>query len=179
MKRRIFGFQRRVWWPKWTPASKSSRIETTDIGIRSPFWLCAGTAGGAWLEPAESRHHQPGEIHRVGLRSGQSSGRLQVFRQRRLHLDLLTRERMCEREAGRVEELAVEIELAGSPVQGITRDRQVDRGDVDANLMRPSRLELHVEQCMAWEQLHDGEVGDRVARRVSVEGMAHRIASVA
>src|SRR5207249_11525769 len=39
MKRRILGFQRRVWWPKWTPASKSSRIETTDIGIRSPFWL--------------------------------------------------------------------------------------------------------------------------------------------
>ena len=24
MKRRIFGFQRRVWWPKWTPASSSS-----------------------------------------------------------------------------------------------------------------------------------------------------------
>src|SRR5215210_6211483 len=29
MKRRIFGFQRRVWWPKWTPASSSSRIVTT------------------------------------------------------------------------------------------------------------------------------------------------------
>src|SRR5438270_9214264 len=29
MKRRILGFQRRVWWPKWTPASRSSRIETT------------------------------------------------------------------------------------------------------------------------------------------------------
>ena len=24
MKRRILGFQRRVWWPKWTPASSSS-----------------------------------------------------------------------------------------------------------------------------------------------------------
>src|SRR4029077_3389306 len=24
MKRRMFGFQRRVWWPKWTPASSSS-----------------------------------------------------------------------------------------------------------------------------------------------------------
>src|ERR687892_2593455 len=30
MKRRILGFQRRVWWPKWTPASRSSRMETTD-----------------------------------------------------------------------------------------------------------------------------------------------------
>src|SRR5690348_9611294 len=28
MKRRIFGFQRRVWWPKWTPASSRSRMET-------------------------------------------------------------------------------------------------------------------------------------------------------
>ena len=26
MKRRIFGFQRRVWWPKWTPALRSSSI---------------------------------------------------------------------------------------------------------------------------------------------------------
>ena len=24
----ILGFQRRVWWPKWTPASSSCRIET-------------------------------------------------------------------------------------------------------------------------------------------------------
>ena len=28
----IFGFQRRVWWPKWTPASSSWRIETEDMG---------------------------------------------------------------------------------------------------------------------------------------------------
>src|SRR5215216_3944840 len=28
MKRRILGFQRRVWWPKWTPASSSSLIPT-------------------------------------------------------------------------------------------------------------------------------------------------------
>ena len=29
MKRFIFGFQRRVWWPKCTPASSSSFMETT------------------------------------------------------------------------------------------------------------------------------------------------------
>jgi hypothetical protein len=28
MNGRILGFQRRVWWPKWTPASSSWRIET-------------------------------------------------------------------------------------------------------------------------------------------------------
>jgi hypothetical protein len=31
MKRFIFGFHRRVWWPKWTPASSSCRMETTAI----------------------------------------------------------------------------------------------------------------------------------------------------
>jgi hypothetical protein len=28
MKRRILGFQRRVWCPKWTPASSRDFIET-------------------------------------------------------------------------------------------------------------------------------------------------------
>ena len=37
MRRFIFGFQRRVWWPKWTPASSSSFMETT--GMDAPFWL--------------------------------------------------------------------------------------------------------------------------------------------
>src|SRR3990172_7114315 len=32
MNGRILGFQRRVWWPKWTPASSSCRIETDGTG---------------------------------------------------------------------------------------------------------------------------------------------------
>src|SRR5579875_1812217 len=37
----IFGFQRRVWWPKWTPASRSCFIVTT--AIWSPIgWLTTG-----------------------------------------------------------------------------------------------------------------------------------------
>ena len=31
MKRRILGFQRRVWWPKCTPASSSSLIPTSGM----------------------------------------------------------------------------------------------------------------------------------------------------
>src|SRR5881227_2070662 len=67
MKRRILGFQRRVWWPKWTPASRSSRIETTDIGISSPFWLLSllptGLAGtGIRRTPAPP----PRLLRRVG-----------------------------------------------------------------------------------------------------------------
>src|SRR4029450_2805458 len=58
MKRRIFGFQRRVWWPKWTPASSSSRIETA--GKVNPPWLVDGaTAGGRDVEPATTRRHRP------------------------------------------------------------------------------------------------------------------------
>ena len=30
---RILGFQRRVWWPKWTPASSSWRIETAGMDV--------------------------------------------------------------------------------------------------------------------------------------------------
>ena len=35
MNRFIFGFQRRVWWPKCTPASRSSRMETTAMEFLS------------------------------------------------------------------------------------------------------------------------------------------------
>ena len=44
----IFGFQRRVWWPKWTPASSSWRMETVGTGVdllfgsRPPRDLVAG-----------------------------------------------------------------------------------------------------------------------------------------
>src|SRR5262245_48295546 len=45
MNRFIFGFQRRVWWPKWTPASSRSFMETT--GMERPFLgLDCLSAGG-------------------------------------------------------------------------------------------------------------------------------------
>ncbi|GAA2397795.1 hypothetical protein GCM10010420_24830 [Streptomyces glaucosporus] len=43
MKRFIFGFQRRVWCPKWTPLSSSSRIVTTAMAV-SPW--CSVVRGG-------------------------------------------------------------------------------------------------------------------------------------
>src|SRR5919202_5016347 len=53
-KRRIFGFQRRVWWPKLTPASKSSRIETTGTSVSSSVFVGFGRrrAGGTGRAPA-------------------------------------------------------------------------------------------------------------------------------
>src|ERR671923_245837 len=50
MKRRILGFQRRVWWPKCTPASRSSRMETTDTDSSSVFLTCRRGGGGTGPE---------------------------------------------------------------------------------------------------------------------------------
>src|SRR3954447_8585048 len=60
MKRRILGFQRRVWWPKCTPASSSSRMPTS-VAMGS-FQSCGGTArpaprgpGRDWLAGQDPR----------------------------------------------------------------------------------------------------------------------------
>ena len=48
MKRRIFGFQRRVWWPKWTPASSSSLMPISvakESSLGMCGWLCCPPAG--------------------------------------------------------------------------------------------------------------------------------------
>src|SRR4051812_47204849 len=54
MKRFIFGFQRRVWWPKWTPLSSSWRIVTTAMVLPSVFG-CRGDRVAAALPPPASR----------------------------------------------------------------------------------------------------------------------------
>jgi len=55
----IFGFQRRVWWPKWTPASSSWRMETDGTGATSCRFSSSAdlVAGGRWALalPAPSR----------------------------------------------------------------------------------------------------------------------------
>ena len=78
-----------------------------------------------------------------------------------------------------MEELAIELELAGPAVDGISGDRQVDRGEVDADLVGPARLEPDVEQRVARQELTHIEVGDRIARRVGVERMPQGVAPVA
>src|SRR3954470_13257469 len=66
MKRFIFGFQRRVWWPKWTPASSSSFMETTGMG--APFYGSCGRYKPADLAGcrAESRGHRPMRVSHRG-----------------------------------------------------------------------------------------------------------------
>src|SRR5688500_14365533 len=75
MKRFIFGFQRRVWWPKWTPASRSSRMETTAKGL-APFVVglrCSRRGAGG----TERKSSAPPPVLVAGteeLDAGQSSG---------------------------------------------------------------------------------------------------------
>ena len=70
-----------------------------------------------------------------------------------------------------MKELALEPELARAPVDRIAGDGEVDRREMHTDLVGPPRLEPHVKERMAREQLDDLEVRDRVARRVRVEGV--------
>src|SRR5215212_9512989 len=67
MKRRILGFQRRVWWPKCTPASSSSLIPTW--AMWGPFPLFLPAAGGLDLASRSSRAPR-GWPGRSGLHGG-------------------------------------------------------------------------------------------------------------
>jgi hypothetical protein len=75
---------------------------------------------------------------------------------------------MLECQLGGVQELAAESGL-GDAVDGVADDRQLDRREVYADLMRASSLEPHTEERVAADQLLDLEVGDGVPRRVRVE----------
>ena len=71
-----------------------------------------------------------------------------------------------------MEELPLEPEFPGTSVDGVARHRQVDRRQVDADLMRAAGLEPDPQQGVATQQLIDLEVRQRVARRVGVERLA-------
>src|SRR5579862_1594101 len=122
MNRFIFGFQRRVWWPKWTPASSNSFMETT--GIASPFlgfgWDRLRRRLGGTGTKAGHRPRRSSAGSRVGKRShpsgyGSPAEAVEVGgelgRKRRIHLDGLTGERVREGKPGRVQELAAKAGL--------------------------------------------------------------------
>ena len=157
MNRRIFGFQRRVWWPKWTPASSSSRMVTADtrnppdrFGVnfrrrRSGVPRVAGhrrravrAAGSREVEnrPDDSGLELPGRP-RAASRSGGSGAETSI----------------CspvigvgEGELGGVQELALEAELGAMAVHAVADDRMADRRHVDADLVRPAGLERHAQE---------------------------------
>src|SRR3954454_19457517 len=71
MKRRIFGFQSRVWWPKCTPASSSSRMEATAMTDSFSVSVGLAPAGLGGAPAAKGRHPRPRRFRRVvGLDAG-------------------------------------------------------------------------------------------------------------
>src|SRR6478752_5300192 len=78
-----------------------------------------------------------------------------------------------------MEELAIELELAGPAVDRISGHRQVDRGEVDSDLVGPSRVEPDVEQRVTRQKLTDSKVSDRIAGRIGGERMPQSVAPVA
>ncbi|GEB51640.1 hypothetical protein SCA03_41910 [Streptomyces cacaoi] len=62
MKRFIFGFQRRVWCPKWTPLSSSSRIVTTAMAVLLGLLGChqRGPDGPRVLTPLRAAREPTG-----------------------------------------------------------------------------------------------------------------------
>src|SRR5258707_310515 len=122
MKRRIFGFQRRVWWPKWTPASSSSRMETTAMVLLPRLVGCCCRRGSG-RTGLRGRHRATalGSAGEKGLerrslaggRAGSGERGVEVARERRAHLHQGARERVFEGEPGRMEELPPEAELTG------------------------------------------------------------------
>src|SRR5215831_20739053 len=141
--------------------------------------MFSAAAGIEWNRRPSNAGTPTRVVQRVGLRSGSHSSRdPEVFRQRRLDLDSLAAERMRERKPFRMQELALQPELARASVDGIAGDGQPDRVQVHPDLVRAAGLELHVEKRVPWKELDDLEVRDRLTRRVRVERVAHRVAPV-
>jgi hypothetical protein len=76
---------------------------------------------------------------------------------------------VLESETAGMQELPLQAELAWPTIDGVARDRKVDRGEMNADLMRPPGLEANVEEGMAGQRLDELEVRHRVARRIRVE----------
>src|SRR5918992_237075 len=190
MKRFIFGSQRRVWWPKWTPASSSSRMLTTDM-FPLRFRLQHGRR--ARVEPAfrrERHRHRhpsfpPGRVQERSIlasdrRSAPDSGQmgLQFGRQWRLGLDPFLSERMREGQPRCVQELASERGLRAA-VDSVADDGKVDRGQVDPDLVCPTGLEPDSKERVTSQKLLDLEMRRRLTRLVRVERMALWVGPVA
>src|SRR6188472_1768580 len=86
---------------------------------------------------------------------------------------------MDEGEARRVEELPLEAEITGDPVDRIAGYRQVDGGQMNPDLVRPAGLEPDAQQCMARQQLLELEMRYRRARGGRVERMPKPVMPVA
>jgi len=102
----------------------------------------------------------------------------QIGRQGRLEIQLDLRDRVDEPKPLRMQELPLETEVALHTVGRIAGDGKIDLGEMDADLMRPPRLEADVEQRMLGHQFNQLEPGHGGARLFGVERSTRRIAAI-
>src|SRR3954454_10884101 len=81
--------------------------------------------------------------------------RPEVGRERALDLDPPAADRMVERQAGGVQELARQFEHPCGPVLGVAGDRVADRLQMDADLVGAAGLEAHAQQRERLQRLGD------------------------
>ena len=85
----------------------------------------------------------------------------------------------CEAQAVRVQELPLEAEVAPHAVARVAGHREVDRGEVHADLVGPPRLERDLEERVLGQEVHELEVGHGIPRLVGVERAQRTLAAVA
>src|SRR6186997_679080 len=85
---------------------------------------------------------------------------------------------MLEAEPVGMEELTLEAQVARDAVDGITADGKPYRLQVDADLVRPPRLEPHLEERARSDELLHLEPRDRISRRLGIERTARSVAAV-
>ena len=86
---------------------------------------------------------------------------------------------MLEGEPRRVQELPLEAEIPDHAVQRVAGDGEIDRGEVDANLVCATRLEADAQERVSREEPFDLEMRHRGPRRVRVERVAEAVVAVA
>src|SRR6185437_5063676 len=136
MKRRILGFQRRVWWPKCTPASSNSRMVT--LGTRIPPDRLRMDSGGCAPESLSG--------HRRRARWNRSAGS-EVDRTTLSLTELALRAYPGGRILRAVSGVRVATAADIAACYAISRDLPSDRPtSLDRDLREPERLLLVAEQ---------------------------------
>src|SRR3954469_14388069 len=160
MKRRMFGFQRRVWWPKWTPASSRSLSSASGILILLFRVKLPAPLAGTWGWPGRIRSApKRGLVWTVDCRAGAllGVGRLQsggeVRRQLGGEAEPLAAAWVRKGEPVGVEELPGEAVALGASVGGIAGERVADRREVGADLMGAAGLQARLQVGLPGQQL--------------------------
>src|SRR2546427_13161532 len=86
---------------------------------------------------------------------------------------------MREGEPPRVQELALQAELAWPSVDGVACDREADRRKVHTDLMGTPGLEPNVEQRVSLQELPHLKVSDRLTQLVGVGRLPQRVTAIA